>query len=263
MRDRILGSTITVAVAAAAFGTVVLVSVTPTSAQAPASAPVLKTPWGEPDLQGIWTYEADTPLQRPERFANQEFFTEEQRAEIDRARTSMLQRDTRSERGTERDVSGAYNSEFLSVKRVGSRTSLIVDPPNGRIPALTPEAQKIAAAEREYRLALLQSTETCKNEEPACAGWKYDPTPSPRWEETSPRYNASGRQNRIYGPEDTSLPERCLTGGLPEFGTNFGGSFRRRLLGRRAGFHRWRQIWLNIVHRDSFKTIGGRGVLTF
>ncbi len=42
-----------------------------------------------------------------------------------------------------------------------------------------------------------------------------------------PRYNATGRQNRIYGPEDTSLPERCLTGGLPEFGTNFGGSFRR------------------------------------
>ncbi len=227
MRDRFLGSMMTVAIAAAAAGAVFSVSSTGTSAQAPTATSVLKTPWGEPDLQGIWTYEADTPLQRPAGFANQEFFTEEQRAEIDRARTSMLQRDRRSERGTERDVSGAYNSEFLSVKRVGSRTSLIVDPPNGRIPALTSEAQKIAAAEREYRLALLQSTETCKNEEPACASWKYDRTPSPRWEETAPRYNASGRQNRIYGPEDTSLAERCLTGGLPEFGTNFGGSFRR------------------------------------
>src|SRR6185295_18332976 len=133
----------------------------------------------------------------------------------------------RLERGTERDVSGAYNSEFLSVKRVGARTSMIVDPPNGRVPALTPEAQKTAAAERQYRLALLQSTQTCKNEEPACAGRKYDQTPAPQWEQMPPRYNASGRQNRIYGSEDTSPAERCLTLGLPEFGTNFGGSFRR------------------------------------
>jgi hypothetical protein len=65
-------------------------------------------------------------------------------------------------RGTEVDLAGAYNSAFVSWKRVGARTSLIVDPPNGRIPPLTPEAQKIAAAEREYRLALLQATEACK-----------------------------------------------------------------------------------------------------
>jgi hypothetical protein len=45
---------------------------------------------------------------------------------------------------------------FLSTKHTGARTSLIVDPPNGRAPSLTPEAQKIAAAEREFRLALLQ-----------------------------------------------------------------------------------------------------------
>ena len=47
-------------------------------------------------------------------------------------------------------------------RHTGARTSRIVDPPNGRLPALTPEAQKINAAERSYRLALLQSTETCK-----------------------------------------------------------------------------------------------------
>jgi len=39
------------------------------------SGPDLKTPWGEPDLQGIWTDETDTPLQRPAQYANQEFFT--------------------------------------------------------------------------------------------------------------------------------------------------------------------------------------------
>ena len=66
------------------------------------------------------------------------------------------------------------------MKRAGARTSLIVDPPNGRIPPLTPEAQKLAAADREFRLALLQSTETCKNKSAACSGGKYDPTPSPR-----------------------------------------------------------------------------------
>jgi hypothetical protein len=224
MRDRVLRSATTTGVIVAATAIAVLSA---TALQTSAQVPALKTPWGEPDLQGIWTDETETPLQRPAQFASQEFFTEAQREDLNKQRAAMLQRDSRSERGTERDVSGAYNSEFLSVKRVGTRTSLIVDPPSGRIPPLKPEAQKIAAAERQYRLALLQSTETCKDEEPGCAGGKFDPAPSPRWEETPPRYNAAGRQNRHYGPEDTSLPERCLTGGLPEFGTNFGGSFRR------------------------------------
>jgi hypothetical protein len=196
------------------------------SAKAPAVASVPKTPWGEPDLQGIWTVEADTPLQRPARYANQEFFTEAQREELDKTRSAMLDRDRRLERGTEADVSGAYNSVFLSVKRIGTRTSLIVDPPNGRLPPLTPEAGKIAATEREFRLALLQSTETCKAELPACNGGKYDPTPSPRRAEVPPRYNTV-RINRHDGPEDGALGDRCLTLGLPEFGTAFGGSFRR------------------------------------
>jgi hypothetical protein len=111
------------------------------------------------------------------------------------------------------------------MKRVGTRTSRIVDPPNGRLPSLTPEAQKLAAAERDFRLALLQSTETYKNEEAACSGGKYDPARSPRFADSSPRYNTA-RMNRNDGPEDSSLAERCLTGGLPEFGGNTG-SFRR------------------------------------
>jgi len=201
-----------------------------TRAQAPAgsaAAPgaTLKTPWDEPDLQGIWTAEDDIPFQRPPKYADQEFFTEVQRAELDQARAEMLARERRAERGTERDVSGSYNNVFVSVKHVGARTSLIVDPPNGRIPPLTLEAQKFAAAEREFRVAMLRSTETCKNEEAACRGGKYDSTPSPRFADLPPRYNTA-RMNRNDGPEDSSLPERCLTGGLPEFGTN-NGSFRR------------------------------------
>ena len=66
MGDRLSGSIVTAAIAAAAVGAAISVSVIPSSAQAPAaSGAALKTPWGEPDLQGIWTDEFDTPLQRP------------------------------------------------------------------------------------------------------------------------------------------------------------------------------------------------------
>jgi hypothetical protein len=230
MRNRFSGSMIAVAIAAAAVSAVVPVAVTSTWAQGPAASvaapvPALKTPWGEPDLQGIWTDETDTPLQRSPRYASQEFFTEAQRTELDKERSALLRRDRRVERGTELDVAGAYNALFMSQKRTGARTSLIVDPPNGRIPPPTPGAQKLAAADREFRLALLQSTETCKNKSVACSGWKYDPTPSPRLAELPPRYNTA-RMNRHDGPEDGALPDRCLTGGLPEFGAATG-SFRR------------------------------------
>ena len=196
------------------------------TASNPPSTPALKTPWGEPDLQGIWMDESDTPLQRSPKYANQEFFTEAQRAELDKERAALLGRDKRVERGTELDVAGAYNSVFMSMKRTGARTSLIVDPPDGRISPRTPEAQKIAAADRDFRLALLQSTETCKNKSVACTGGKYDPTPSSRRSEIPARYN-TGRMNRHDAPEDGALGDRCLTGGLPEFGTAYGGSFRR------------------------------------
>ena len=185
-----------------------------------------RTAWGEPDLQGIWTNEFDTPLQRAARYGTREFFTEEERAELDKERVALLGRDRRVERGTELDVAGAYNSVFMSMKRTGRRTSLIVDPPDGRVPSMTPEATQRGAADRAFRLALLQATDTCKNKSTACAGGKYDPTPSARRAEVLDRYN-TGRMNRHNGPEDGSLADRCLSGGIPEFGTAYGGSFRR------------------------------------
>jgi hypothetical protein len=185
-----------------------------------------RTAWDEPDLQGIWTNEFDTPLQRASRYGTREFFTEEERAELDKERLTLLGRDRRVERGTELDVAGAYNSVFMSMKRTGRRTSLIVDPPDGRVPSVTPEATQRAAADREFRLALLQATETCKNNSTACAGGKYVATPSPRRAEALDRYNTA-RMNRHNGPEDGSLADRCLSGNIPEFGTAYGGSFRR------------------------------------
>src|SRR5580704_9352833 len=156
MRERFSVSVITVAVAAAAVSAGISMS-TRTSAQAPAAAaPVaaLKTPWGEPDLQGIWTVETDTPFQRSPKYANREFFTEAERAEFDKVRAVLRGRDDRAPRGSETDVAGAYNAVWGGRKRTGARTSLVVDPPDGRIPGLTPEGQKVAAADRDFRLTL-------------------------------------------------------------------------------------------------------------
>jgi hypothetical protein len=177
--------------------------------------PAPRTPWGEPDLQGIWTDEYQTPLQRAARFANKEFFTEEERAELDARRGAMLGRDRRGQARSERDVAGAYNAVFESVRPTGRRTSLVVDPPNGQLPPRTPEVEKRVETYRAFQLSLLQATITCKNQEAACRGWKYGP-PSPRRAEISPVYNTD-RLNRTDGPEDRSLPERCLQGGLPDF----------------------------------------------
>src|SRR5882762_8665903 len=98
MRDRFSGLMLTVAIAAAAVSAGISVSITRTSAQAPAAsvtapAAALKTPWGEPDLQGIWTDENDTPFQRSPKYANQEFFTDAQRAEFDIQRSVLRGRD--------------------------------------------------------------------------------------------------------------------------------------------------------------------------
>jgi len=118
-KGRSSGSMIAATLAAAA---VVALTLPLAMAQAPtksgtAQDSAVKTPWGEPDLQGIWTDETDTPLQRPPKYANQEFFTPAQREELDRERSSLLRRDKRVERGTELDVAGAYNGLFQSYKR--------------------------------------------------------------------------------------------------------------------------------------------------
>jgi len=140
MGNNFSGVVVTAAIAVAA-SVAILVCATRTSAQAPTVSGAaqkvlpLKTAWGEPDLQGIWTDEFETPLQRPAKYANQEFFTEAQRAELDQVRSGILNR-----RATERDANNGYNGAvFFSTKRTGARTSKVADPANGRIPALTPE----------------------------------------------------------------------------------------------------------------------------
>jgi len=79
MRIRLLKSIGASTVFAAAF--VVANYASTAAVEAPASA--LKTSWGEPDLQGIWTVESDTPLQRSPKFSNREFFSAARREELD------------------------------------------------------------------------------------------------------------------------------------------------------------------------------------
>ena len=207
-----------------------------TTGNAPAVAvktgPPPRTPWGEPDLQGIWSRAVDVPLERPAKYANQELLTDAERTELDRQISDIVRRDStegRRARGTERDVNSEFNQEPFTVHLpVGRRTSLIVDPPDGRIPRLTAEAQKATDALREFQLALLQPTAACKEKNPGCAGGKYGPV-SPRRNETPPMYLSGaggGIINRANGPEDRSLNERCLGGTLPDFG-NFVGGFSR------------------------------------
>src|ERR1700682_3411851 len=108
-----------------------------------------RTPDGQPDLQGVWSNAAITPLERPAAFAGREFLTEKEMADKEKA----LQPRTRASAGTEAHYDFLqFGLDPLQAKRASSRrTSLIVDPPDGRIPPLTPEAKKKAAARAEAR----------------------------------------------------------------------------------------------------------------
>ena len=192
------------------------------------ASPVQKTAWGEPDLQGIWTYEYQIPLQRPSKYAGKEFFSDEEIAALDQERSARRSRDFRAAKGSEADVAGAYSAIFMTRKHTGRRTSLIVDPPDGRIPSYTAAARQRMGRAEEFRLALLQATVTCKNNEPGCSGGKYGP-PSPRRSETPPVY-LTGSINRADNPEGRNPGERCLMGGMPDLGSGYdayGGNFRR------------------------------------
>jgi hypothetical protein len=115
----------------------------------PASKPgVPRRPDGHPDMSGIWSFATVTPLERPLELGDKAFMTEKEAAEYEKQIIAKEDKDNR-EGGAEADVSRAYNDFWWDrgTKGVGTRrTSLIIDPPNGRVPALTPEAQAKNAA---------------------------------------------------------------------------------------------------------------------
>lgn len=159
------------------------------SGQAPAAKEIPRTPWGHPDLQGIWSPGSYlTPLERPLKLTGREFHTDAEVAELEKEAAQNPGRDGRVERGTEEDVEGAYNrvfSEDFGTEVIRTRrTSLIVDPPDGRMPALTPEGEKRRAAVA-YRL-----NDIGRN--------------------SQVHYNLSWIGRRSDNPEDRLPIERCL-----------------------------------------------------
>ena len=124
-----------------------------------------RTPWGDPDLQGVWDFRTATPMERPEEFAGQEFLTAEEAARLEQeAAESQVDRPPRA------GDPGTYNQFWMDsgTNVVGTRrTSLIVDPPDGRIPDLAPEAKR-------RREALAAAREGVGDDVPRPGHWVED-----------------------------------------------------------------------------------------
>ena len=156
----------------------------------PSAYKVPKTAFGHPDLEGVWTNNSATPLQRPAAWADKAVLTDAEIAKVQSAArqleeqgdalfgdeliTDTLQGHTASK--SHDTETGNYNAFWLPSRDFERRTSLIIDPPNGRIPPETPEAQKRRAALAERR-----------------------------------------RVSPADGPESRGLTERCITFGVPRF----------------------------------------------
>jgi hypothetical protein len=145
-----------------------------------ANGQALRTPWGHPDLEGIWDRHSITPLERPKEFEGREFFTDAEIAQLEK-QAVLTNTDEARQDDVARDVSTAYNDfwwDRATKVSATKRTSLVVDPPDGRIPPLTAAAQERARLESTRAVGSL---------------------------------GTGGRG--ADSPEDRSLWERCITQG--------------------------------------------------
>jgi hypothetical protein len=148
MKHRFLTGTSAVALLALAATTTAEAQALPGPKPAPKTWTAPRAADGHPDLEGYWSNASLTPFERPAAYAGKEFFGEAEAAEFERR---ALESGNRDRRGAtpEADVALAYNEAWfergtkLSPSR---RTSIVIDPPDGRVPPLTPEAQRAAAA---------------------------------------------------------------------------------------------------------------------
>ena len=150
------------------------------------SSAVPRTPWGEPDLQGTWTSEAElsVPFERPQQYGERQVLTDAEYVE----RQAQAQRQIASDNSdfdletADRSTAGQVGSatspppHWLERAKTSRRTSLLIDPPDGRLPPLTPEGQRRGRG---------------------AGGGTFGANP------------------RFEGPQDLSAWERCLTRGVP------------------------------------------------
>jgi hypothetical protein len=161
MRNRMRGiKTVGIAVFLVAAG-VVLLNPLSLAAQRESSAKTsqtLKTAWGHPDLQGVWDFSTSTPLQRPPELKDKAELTDAEVAEqLDRAVKQRARQDSSAARDGD---TGTYNRFWTDNPRVTRQTSLIIDPPDGRIPAYTPAAKKWYADSEAARKGVLNDAPT-------------------------------------------------------------------------------------------------------
>ena len=134
-----------------AFGSVMPVLAAEQAPTIPADTSATpRTPWGDPDLQGIWSHGTATPLERPDEYAGRAFLTDEEIAEANRNATTFASSERRAELSPERDVGLAYNQFWWDRGLSDGRTALIIDPPDGRMP-YTAEARSRGAGNRRPR----------------------------------------------------------------------------------------------------------------
>ena len=107
---------------------------------------VPRTPWGVPDLQGVWDYRTMTPLERPGELAGKETLTAEEAAAYEARQNVLLDDYDRSP-----SVHAKWWLDYGRSLTADRRTSLLVDPPDGRLPAMTEDARRRAAARSERR----------------------------------------------------------------------------------------------------------------
>ena len=139
------------------------------------------TPWGHPDIQGVWDRHSITPLERAPELGGRELFTDAEIAQLEK-QAVLTNTDEARQDDKARDVATAYNDFWWdrATKTTTRRTSLIIDPADGRIPALTAAAQARAATEGTRAVGSLGTGGRGAND-----------------------------------PEDRSLWERCITQGSP------------------------------------------------
>jgi hypothetical protein len=145
---------------------------------------VPKTPWGHPDLQGVWTTDGEigVPLERPTDLGDKATLTEQEYKQRTEALKKKYLQDDKTNRAGEVGNEQGPVHWYEGAKNVSYRTSLIIDPPNGRIPAYTAEAQKRVVK---------------KGTELGFVGGSFGNGP-------------------YDGPEDLALTDRCVTRGLPQ-----------------------------------------------